>query len=51
MAVGLPSPLNDILSLWLPPTFEQIKTNTLGFILRRTDLTWDELVVRLDPLC
>lgn len=45
MAIGLPAPMNDILTFWLPPTFEQIKTNTLGFALRRTDLTWEELVV------
>ncbi len=45
MAVGLPSPLNGILSLWLPPNFEQKEENTLGYILRQDDLSWESLVV------
>lgn len=45
MAVNLPDPLNGILTLWLPPDFEQKKENTLGHILEQKDLTWEKLVV------
>lgn len=45
MAVHLPTPLNGILTLWLPPTFAQKEENTLGWVLRQSDLTWEALVV------
>ncbi|KAL7423983.1 hypothetical protein Q5752_001568 [Cryptotrichosporon argae] len=44
MASGLPSPLNGILTLWLPPSFEEVDENTLGHLLRQADLTWERLV-------
>ncbi|OCF35465.1 hypothetical protein I316_03017 [Kwoniella heveanensis BCC8398] len=43
MALDLPSPLNNILALWLPPDFTQKEENTLGYVLRQPDLTWDKL--------
>ncbi|WVF72166.1 hypothetical protein IAT40_006978 [Kwoniella sp. CBS 6097] len=43
MALGLPPPLNSILSLWLPPDFTQQEENTLGYVLKQPDLTWNAL--------
>lgn len=43
-AAHLPSPLNGILTLSLPPTFVQDETNTLGHALKQDDLTWEQLV-------
>lgn len=45
MAVGLPPPINNILTLWLPPNFEQKPENTLGHVLQQDSLTWEHLVV------
>ncbi|WVW83067.1 hypothetical protein I302_105084 [Kwoniella bestiolae CBS 10118] len=44
MAVNLPAPLNNILALWLPPSFAQNQENTLGYVLKQPSLTWDQLV-------
>nr|ODN88029.1 hypothetical protein L203_03235 [Cryptococcus depauperatus CBS 7841] len=44
MARNLPSPLDTILSLHLPPDFEQTEENTLGYLLQQPDLSWDQLV-------
>ena len=50
-AAHLPSPLNGILTLSLPPTFVQDEKNTLGHALKQDDLTWERLVVsRLDQV-
>lgn len=46
MAAGLPKPINMVLTLWLPPKFVQKDENTLGYILKQDDLTWERLVVR-----
>ncbi|RXK39529.1 hypothetical protein M231_03198 [Tremella mesenterica] len=43
-ATRLPPPLNEILTLWLPPKFEQNEKNTLGYILKQDNLTWERLV-------
>lgn len=48
MAAGLPKPINIVLTLWLPPKFEQTDENTLGFILKQDGLTWEKLVVSLN---
>ena len=45
MAVKLPPPLNKCLTLWLPPKFAKTEDNTLGYVLRQEDLTWEALVV------
>lgn len=45
MAAGLPSPINKLLTLWLPPDFTQKDENTLGWILKQDSLTWEKLVV------
>ncbi|OCF54114.1 hypothetical protein L486_08308 [Kwoniella mangroviensis CBS 10435] len=44
MSVDLPPPLNNILALWLPPSFAQKEENTLGYVLKQPSLTWDQLV-------
>ncbi|WWD01374.1 hypothetical protein V866_008317 [Kwoniella sp. B9012] len=44
MSVNLPPPLNNILALWLPPSFAQKEENTLGYVLKQPSLTWDQLV-------
>lgn len=45
MAKGLPSPINNVLTLWLPPNFDQREENTLGYLLKQETLTWEQLVV------
>ena len=45
MAIDLPSPLDGILSLWLPPHFSKTDENTLGYVLNQDTLTWESLVV------
>lgn len=47
MATNLPRPLNTVLTLFLPPSFEQKQENTLAYILKQGDLTWERLVVGL----
>jgi hypothetical protein len=49
MAIDLPTPLNRILTLFLPPDFTQKDENTLGYHLRQSDLTWEDLVVSIPP--
>ncbi|WVQ98746.1 hypothetical protein IAU59_005877 [Kwoniella sp. CBS 9459] len=44
MALDLPPPLNNILTLWLPPDFAQNEENTLGYALKQPDLSWEKLV-------
>nr|XP_031862788.1 uncharacterized protein CI109_001800 [Kwoniella shandongensis]KAA5529860.1 hypothetical protein CI109_001800 [Kwoniella shandongensis] len=44
MAINLPPPINNILTLWLPPDFAQKEENTLGYVLKQDSLTWDQLV-------
>ena len=44
MAVHLPPPLNNVLSLWLPPDFVKTDENTLGYLLKQDTLTWETLV-------
>jgi hypothetical protein len=48
MALHLPAPLNNILSLWLPPDFTKTDENTLNYVLRQSTLTWEALVVSLE---
>lgn len=45
MAVDLPPPINQVLTLWLPPDFEQKPENTLDYVLQQDGLTWEHLVV------
>lgn len=45
MAAGLPKPINMVLRLGLPPNFDQTDENTLGYLLKKSDLTWEKLVV------
>lgn len=47
MAVDLPPPIDKVLTLWLPPDFEQKAENTLGYVLKQDGLTWEDLVVSL----
>lgn len=45
MAINLPPPLNNVMTLSLPPKFETTEDNTLGYKLRQSGLTWAVLVV------
>ncbi|ODN83159.1 hypothetical protein L202_01356 [Cryptococcus amylolentus CBS 6039] len=44
MGKTLPSPLDKVLTIWLPPTFAKKKENTLGHLLQQPSLTWETLV-------
>lgn len=46
MAKSLPPPINNLLSLSLPPDFSRSDENTLGYMLKQDTLTWENLVVR-----
>ncbi|WVQ71703.1 hypothetical protein IAR50_001244 [Cryptococcus sp. DSM 104548] len=43
MGKSLPSPLDQVLTIWLPPTFAKKKENTLGHLLQQPSLTWEKL--------
>lgn len=45
MAKSLPPPINNLLSLSLPPDFSRSDENTLGYMLKQDTLTWENLVV------
>jgi hypothetical protein len=47
MTSKLPKPIDNILALWLPPDLAEKEENTLGYLLRQPELTWEALVVRL----
>lgn len=47
MAKSLPPPINNLLSLSLPPDFSRSDENTLGYMLKQDTLTWENLVVRI----
>jgi hypothetical protein len=45
MARKLPPPINNVLTLWLPPTFAKTTENTFGYLLKQDTLTWEKLHV------
>jgi hypothetical protein len=48
MAKGLPPPINNVLTLWLPPDFVKTEENTLGYVLQQDTLTWEQLHVSVE---